>query len=152
MSIINNDPLTIDELHEMDGKPVWIENLENPEKSQWRLCHWDRGKYLVLQGISIQGYLLEDYGVSWIAFESEPFHIDLSKWGECTSCHKCSSCRYSIEGNANDPVTPCYECSNFNNYTPRNFCPDCGRPLTKEGKQMLERMILKLNKHRGIHI
>lgn len=68
----NPQPLAEDEFHEMDGNPVWIQNLEQPEKSQWRLCHWDRGKYLVLQGICVQGYVMEEYGKAWIAYKYKP--------------------------------------------------------------------------------
>ena len=67
-----NEPLTLEQLREMDGEPVWVQNLEEPEKSQWRLLHWDRGKYLVLQGISVRGYLLEEYGESWLAYRRPP--------------------------------------------------------------------------------
>lgn len=63
-----NEPLTLEELREMNEVPVWIQNLEEPAKSQWRLLYWDRGKYLVLQGISVRGYLMEEYGESWLAY------------------------------------------------------------------------------------
>lgn len=43
-----NEPLTLEELREMKGQPVWVQNLEEPGKSQWRLLYWDRGKHLVL--------------------------------------------------------------------------------------------------------
>lgn len=68
----NNEPLTLKELREMNEEPVWVQNLEEPAKSQWRLLYWDRGKYLVLQGISVRGYLLEEYGESWLAYRRPP--------------------------------------------------------------------------------
>lgn len=68
----SNEPLTLEELREMNEEPVWVQNLEEPGKSQWRLLYWDRGKYLVLQGISVQGYLLEEYGESWLAYRYPP--------------------------------------------------------------------------------
>lgn len=68
----SNEPLTLDELREMNEEPVWVQNLEEPEKSQWRLLYWDRGKYLVLQGISVRGYLMEEYGESWLAYRRPP--------------------------------------------------------------------------------
>ena len=37
-----NEPLTLDELREMNEEPIWVQNLEEPEKSQWRLLYWDR--------------------------------------------------------------------------------------------------------------
>lgn len=43
-----NEPLTLEELREMNEEPVWVQNLEEPGKSQWRLLYWDRGKHLVL--------------------------------------------------------------------------------------------------------
>ena len=67
-----NEPLTLEELREMNEGPVWIQNLEEPAKSQWRLLYWDRGKYLVLQGISVRGYLMEEYGESWLAYRRPP--------------------------------------------------------------------------------
>ena len=68
----SNEPLTLEELREMNEVPVWIQNLEEPAKSQWRLLYWDRGKYLVLQGISVRGYLMEEYGESWLAYRRPP--------------------------------------------------------------------------------
>ena len=68
----SNEPLTLEELWEMNEEPVWIQNLEEPAKSQWRLLYWDRGKYLVLQGISVRGYLMEEYGESWLAYRRPP--------------------------------------------------------------------------------
>ena len=67
-----NEPLTLEELREINEVPVWIQNLEEPAKSQWRLLYWDRGKYLVLQGISVRGYLMEEYGESWLAYRRPP--------------------------------------------------------------------------------
>ena len=67
-----NEPLTLEELREMYEVPVWIQNLEEPAKSLWRLLYWDRGKYLVLQGISVRGYLMEEYGESWLAYRRPP--------------------------------------------------------------------------------
>ena len=67
-----NEALTLEELRGMNEVPVWVQNFEEPEKSQWRLLYWDRGKYLVLQGISVRGYLLEEYGESWLAYRRPP--------------------------------------------------------------------------------
>lgn len=68
----NPEPLTLDELREMDGEPVWVEDLVNPEKSCYRLCYWDRGKYFVLISKELYGYLLEDYGEIWLAYRRKP--------------------------------------------------------------------------------
>lgn len=75
-----NEPLTLEELRGMNEVPVWIQNLEEPAKSQWRLLYWDRGKYLVLQGISVRGYLMEEYGESWLAYRCPPEKKDKINW------------------------------------------------------------------------
>ena len=67
-----NEALTLEELRGVNEVPVWVQNLKEPAKSQWRLLYWDRGKYLVLQGISVRGYLLEEYGESWLAYRRPP--------------------------------------------------------------------------------
>lgn len=122
----SNEPLTLDELREMNGKPVWIENLEEPEKSQWRLCHWDRRKYLVLQGISIGGYLVEEYGEAWIAYAYPPVHIDRKKWEPCKKC----SGEYQQKIIA--LVERYHGCITETSNIDVNFCPVCGRPITDE--------------------
>lgn len=74
--IQQNEPLTLEELKALNEYPIWIQNLEEPDKSQWRLLYWDRGKYLVLQGISTRGYLIEEYGKSWLAYRRPPNGAD----------------------------------------------------------------------------
>lgn len=63
-----NKPLTLEQLRGIDGQPVWIKDLKTPECSGWRMIYWDRGKYLVLIAKSIQGYILEEYGKTWLAY------------------------------------------------------------------------------------
>lgn len=134
------NPLTLEELRKMDGKPVWVQNLEHPDRSQWRLCHWDRGKYLVLQGISIQGYLLEDYGETWLAYACEPPRLDRSAWKPCAKCRSCRSCIHVVES-MNDSTGACFWCDHMNQFKPMNFCSNCGRPLTDAAWEMLEKRL-----------
>lgn len=77
---IQNEPLTIEQLREINEEPVWVQNLEEPEKSQWSLLYWDRGKYLVLQGISVRGYLLEEYGEAWLVYRYPPEEDEVLRW------------------------------------------------------------------------
>lgn len=142
---MNNKPLTLEELRKMDGNPVWVQNLEYPDKSQWRLCHWDRGKYLVLQGISIQGYLLEDYGETWVAYASEPPRLDRSAWEPCEDCKekRCETCHYD---DTVPIIEPCDSCVDGSGWKPAyKFCPTCGRPLTDAEWKTLEKR-LEINK------
>lgn len=71
-----NKPLTLEQLRGIDGQPVWIKDLKTLECSGWRMIYWDRGKYLVLIAKSIQGYILEEYGKTWLAYAQQPAHID----------------------------------------------------------------------------
>lgn len=125
------------QLRKMDGQPVWIQNIEEPDKSQWRLCHLDRGKYLILQGISVRGYLIEEYGESWLAYAYTPAHIDREAWEPCELCNYGRLDRVGFD----DRV---YLCSG-NCYPPENerfgFCPKCGRPLTEEAWAELEKRL-----------
>lgn len=63
-----NEPLTLDELREMDGKPVWIFRFE--DGSGWRAtvrigkdrANADYGAY----------FMLSDYGKTWLAYRRQP--------------------------------------------------------------------------------
>lgn len=133
-------PLTLEQLREMDGQPVWIQNIEEPNKSQWRLCHWDRGKYLVLQGISVKGYLLEEYGESWLAYAYPPAHIDREAWEPCEFCGKADFGEYGFEiGRSYVKIACAIGSWRFQTEEQFHFCPECGRPLTEEAWAELEK-------------
>ncbi len=68
------NPLTLDALREIDGKPVYIVLLKRPAVSHWdivRLSKEDGGPYLVRFAIN---YRLQEngYGKTWLAYRSEP--------------------------------------------------------------------------------
>lgn len=66
-----NEPLTPEEICRVGREfpePIWVKDLEDSDRSSWRLCLRDRGKYLVLQGINTRGYLLAEYGTAWLAY------------------------------------------------------------------------------------
>ena len=164
-----NESLTLEQLREMDGEPVWIQNIEEPDKSQWRLCHWDRGKYLVLQGISVKGYLLEEYGESWLAYAYPPAHIDREAWekpcnmcgGKTTLYQHTNTTKLFMNtfGKAATLVTECNACPPYadccmkgismNSAFRISYCPECGRPLTDEAVDMVMERLEAL--HENIH-
>ena len=60
-----NDPLTWDELKQMEGKPVWIELLGN---GQWK--GWD----------VIAGFDEDDFGVAMVTVHNDDYYkLDLGK-------------------------------------------------------------------------
>lgn len=64
--------------------------------------------------------------------------IDREKWEPCSKCKSCASCTGSI---INSDVLPCSQCEDYCNYIPRKFCPECGRPLTDEAWELLEKRL-----------
>ena len=72
----SNDPLTLDELREMDGKPVWI--VEDPDWGHWELsvCAED---YVLERETDFYGMKYDDpdgrYGLhklGWLAYRRKP--------------------------------------------------------------------------------
>ena len=120
-------PLTLDQLREMDGQPVWCEDLEFG-CSCWG--YWN--------GDGAIGYFsnfaYDDYGTGWLAYSYPPAHIDRSEWTAAwvpttddDGCVwlKCSACEYDLDS---------MEESN-------PFCPSCGRAMTEEAWAELERRL-----------
>lgn len=68
-------PLTLEELRKRHNEPVWVKDIENSLCSGWRIIYWDRGKYFSLQGISQKGYVLDEYGKTWLAYDNEPKEV-----------------------------------------------------------------------------
>lgn len=61
----SNQPLTMDELRQMKGEPVWIVWANGRIKSQW----WIAGNY----GGNMMGFDDQyDYGKTWLAYRSNP--------------------------------------------------------------------------------
>jgi hypothetical protein len=66
-----NEPLTIDELREMDGEPVFVASPGVEEYGHWGIvCGVDdtAGRTLYLRG----DYSCHDYGKTWLAYRRQP--------------------------------------------------------------------------------
>mgnify|MGYP001624525163 CR=1 FL=1 len=77
-------PLTLDQLREMDGQPVWI--VEYPDWGHWELSE-DANDYIVDRNLNFYGMKHDDpdgrYGLhklGWLAYSYPPAHIDRSGW------------------------------------------------------------------------
>lgn len=69
-----NEPLTLDELRQMDGEPVWVETipswLNGPKKCEWVIVSWNYDEVI---STSRKTYLrADDYGDTWIAYRRPP--------------------------------------------------------------------------------
>lgn len=68
-----NAPLTLDELREMDGEPVWAVLLTktNGNDSGWTLVYKNNG-YSAAQRWTRWTLWYEDYGKTWLAYRRKP--------------------------------------------------------------------------------
>lgn len=78
------EPLSLEQLREMDGKPVWI--VEYPDWGHWELSE-DANDYIVDRNLNFYGMKHDDpdgrYGLhklGWLAYSYPPAHIDRSEW------------------------------------------------------------------------
>ena len=65
-----NEPLTLDQLREMDGEPVYIHSDIFPEDCGWRVIA--RADVLRIYFTDRTSLSLTDYGKSWIAYRRPP--------------------------------------------------------------------------------
>ena len=78
MEVSPNDPLTLEELREMDGDPVWVQPAKPGGKipALWMLLECtskDKDLYLFTPPSGIaQGYKGADYGKTWLAYRRKP--------------------------------------------------------------------------------
>lgn len=122
-------PLTLEQLREMANQPYWHVGLREDSGAP----HWS-----ILDPLLAYHPEDYDYGKTWIAYAYQPAHIDREAWEPCKKCKSCASCTGSI----GDPNSlPCSQCEQYCNYIPRNFCPECGRPLTPEAWAELEKRL-----------
>lgn len=77
----------------------------------------------------------KDYGKTWLAYAYPPAHIDREAWKECPWCKS----EYTvIDDDFGQPVHP----------NTIKFCWNCGRPLTEEAWDELEKRIYQKNTER----
>lgn len=130
--------LTLEQLREMDGKPVWVVPLK---KEDWD-SHWDVMKHgcAIAESKTKPGktyFLYEDsYRIRWCAYPYPPAHIDRSEWTaewvpmtDDDGCVwlECSTCEYNLDSLEES----------------HPFCPSCGRAMTEEAWAELERRLMK---------
>lgn len=127
LSFGSNDALTLEQLREMDGSPVWYRDAD-----QWfivELNHPDFGGCV----INSSGYYIPLKKAAARGFYAKaPAQINIEGWkAEWTVDefgHKCSKCgEYLPSGD--DEITP-------------QFCPSCGRATTPDALKELERRLM----------
>lgn len=72
-----------------------------------------------------------------------PAHINREAWKPCEQCKpKCRICaNCSILGKCGEPQV-CVDCKDYSNfYSDYNYCANCGRPMTEEAWNVIERRL-----------
>ena len=126
-------PLTLGQLREMNGKPVWI--VEYPDWVHWELSE-DAEDYLCDRDTDLYGLIHPDpdgkaglHKLGWLAYAYPPAHIDRSEWEKCELCSL-------TDGKPASRLILAETCNGEAKY-----CPSCGRPLTEEALAELERRL-----------
>ena len=80
MALENNAPLTLDELREMDGEPVWVKVIDHTAICEiydcdgWGLCRksWVRVWNADIADLYHTNWDFKDYCISWLAYRNKP--------------------------------------------------------------------------------
>lgn len=107
----SNKPLTFEKLKKMDGHPVWYKQVK-----RWFIVSLNNKKF----GDCIIGsdfYTALENAVKNGVYGYPPAHIDREAW------------------------KPCEECESLQYIMGANYCEKCGRPLTDEAWDDLEKRI-----------
>lgn len=138
------EPLSLEQLKQMDGKPVWCEDVE-----RWAIVSVsDAGKW---KDIPFALFEKNDARFEWNVEDRElslysypPAHIDRSKWEPCEHC-KPSDYPPDRWGAHEFPVVGneiyFYDTEYGWEGEEIKYCPWCGRPLTEEAWAELERRL-----------
>ena len=63
-----NKALTLDELRQMDGEPVWVQSPGVPEYGRWAIVEGVGENCLFLH----DDFTCHDYGKTWLAYRQKP--------------------------------------------------------------------------------
>lgn len=133
-------PLTLEELRDMSGKPVWIERNDPPNDGKWDLVDYADTEHPDKTLYTKNGVTYSEYGKYFTAYAVEPPRLDRSAWEPCEHCKPSKNPldrwghhQFPIDGNE----IYCYDTDDGWECEEINFCPWCGRPLTDAAWEML---------------
>ena len=133
------EPLSLEQLKQMVGKPVWIERIEAPYDGKWFIVNYADTENPDKTLYTDSGVTYSEYGKYFIAYPYPPAHIDRSKW---TAEWIYDDCEFNLP-----KCSACGCRSKDAHYGHKdNFCPKCGRAMTEKAwvelKRRLQRMPL----------
>lgn len=123
--MVSDNPLTLEQLREMDGRAVRV-FPKNEYSELGGVCVVSVGESDEYSGAYIPGvdhwyWSFDSYNEQWLAYAYQPAHIDREAWKPCWTCRSVKS-----------------EPSWGKKY---KYCPHCGRPLTPDAWDALEKQI-----------
>lgn len=136
----SGEPLSLEQLKQMDGKPVWVvclkkEKYINPPIG-WRILEKSiSGSFGVWNGENCLSQ--RSYSSDWLAYAYPPAHIDRSEW---TAEWIYDDCEFNLP-----KCSACGCRSKDAHYGHKdNFCPKCGRAMTEKAWVELERRLQRM--------
>ena len=141
-----DQPLTLEQLREMDGKPVWVDftgsSFERP--AGWFILRSIENGEAYLVGKTSVYKALEYYGKVWRAYAYPLARIDREAWEPCreTCRNTCMTCDHNADEVFGD-ADYCKDCHRYSKWesSVRKFCEHCGRPKTPEAWDELEKRL-----------
>lgn len=143
-----NEPLTIDQLREMDGQPVFVYVIDHSvfadkddDFDAWGLCGkswvtvWDKKRADIVN----VDYDFNDLGKTWLAYRYPPVKLD--DWEPCIVCRSCANCKNAFIESDMEPCESCIQSTKWDKFNPVGFCTSCGKPLTDEAKTILDKRL-----------
>lgn len=131
-------PLTMEQLREMDGQPVWVKVIG---KTGIRCDGWceveirekDPFAYVWWPGSEVEDIAkIEDYGKTWACYAYQPAHIDREAW-ECPLCSSYEVISFKAWKKPEQVIGGPFAQGGA------MFCPHCGKPRTPESWAKLEK-------------
>ena len=132
-----NEPLTLEQLRVMGGKPVWVKVIG---KTGIRCDGWceveirekDPFAYVWWPGSEVEDIAkIEDYGKTWSCYAYPPARIDREAWTAEWKDH------YKSGVHAGTGAI-CSSCDVWNERK-THICPFCGKAMDEDGFAMLEK-------------
>lgn len=123
--MMKGKPLTLEQLREMEGQPVYVERNEEPHDGKWFIVDYADTINPDMTLYTRDGTTYSDYGVYFTAYDRPSTAINREAWEPCRWCNS----EYTIEDD------------DFGWPVKRSlirYCWRCGRPITEEAWAELE--------------
>lgn len=75
------EPLTLEQLRGMEGKPVFMQMIGEPKTGRWVIVDYADTEHPDKTLYTKEGVTYSDYGKHFVAYTYPPTHIDREAWG-----------------------------------------------------------------------